>query len=103
MVMGCYSFAVLRSVFGTESEECIEASTNSYTNGIRDKCDWDFRTKWCFPNGGVGEATSTLRGSTAWKPTHVQVTMRQVQVPDKSLPRGQEKLRKRQVTLHGYI
>ena len=103
MAMGCYSFAVLRSVFGAEPEECVEATTNSYTDGIHDKCDWDFRTKWRFPNGGVGVATSTLRGPTAWKPSHVQVTMRQVVVPDKTLPRGQEKLRKRQVTLHGYI
>ena len=29
--------------------------------------------------------------------------MKQVPVPDKSLPSRQQKLRKRQVTLHGYI
>lgn len=88
MAMGCYSFAVLRAVFGAEPEECVEASTDSYTDGIHGKCDWDFRTKWRFPNGGVGEATITLRGPTAWKPSHVQVTMRQVPVPDKGLPRS---------------
>lgn len=41
----------------------LEASTNSYADGIHDKCDWDSRTKWRFPNGGVGGARSTLRGS----------------------------------------
>ena len=103
MSMGCYSFAALRAVFGAEPEECIEATTNSYTDGIHDKCDYDFRTKWRFPNGGIAEASSTLRGPTAWKPSHVQVTMKQVPVPDNGLPSGQQKLRKRQVTLHGYI
>ena len=103
MAMGCYSFAALRAVFGAEPEECVEARTNSYTDGIHNKCDWDFSTKWRFPNGGVGEAMSTLRGPTAWKPSQVQVTMRPVSVPDKRLQSGQEKLRKRQVTLHGCI
>ncbi|KAI4211564.1 MAG: hypothetical protein LQ351_005605 [Letrouitia transgressa] len=103
MAMGCYSFAALRAVFGAEPEECVEVITNSYTDGIHDKCDWAFSTRWRFPNGGVGEATSTLRGPTAWKPSHVQVTMRQVPIPHKGLPSRLEKLRKRQVTLHGYI
>ena len=103
MSMGCYSFAALRQVFGAEPLECIECTTNHYTDGIHDKCDWDFKAKFRFPNGGIGEASSTMRGQTAWKPSHVHVTTRPVPIPDSKLPKSQEKLRVRDVTLHGYI
>ncbi|KAJ2975577.1 hypothetical protein NUW58_g8310 [Xylaria curta] len=84
MAMGCYSFAVMREAFGAEPTACIDCTTHHYTDGIHDKCDWDFHAKFSFPNGGIGEATSTLRGPTAWKPDH-------------------RKFRTRKVTLHGYI
>ncbi|RYP23457.1 hypothetical protein DL767_008814 [Monosporascus sp. MG133] len=103
MSMGCYSFAVMRQAFGAEPLECLECTTNHYTDGIHDKCDWDFKAKFRFPNGGIGEATSTMRGPTVWKPSHVHVMTKQVRIPDKTLPGSQEKLRIREVTLHGYI
>ena len=66
--------------------------------------DYDFRTKWRFH-----QTVLSLRrrvpcvGPTAWKRSHVQITMKQVPVPDKGLPSGQQKLGKRRVTPHGYI
>ncbi|KAI1350265.1 putative oxidoreductase [Xylaria sp. FL0043] len=103
MAMGCYSFAVMREVFGAEPTGCIDCTTHHYTDGIHDKCDWDFRAKFSFPNGGIGEATSTLRGPTAWKPSHVAVTTRPIRVADSTLPSDHQKLRTRKITLHGYI
>ncbi|KAI1133269.1 putative oxidoreductase [Nemania abortiva] len=103
MAMGCYSFAIMREAFGAEPVECVECTTNHYTDGIHDKCDWDFRAKFSFPNGSVGEAKSTLRGPTVWKPSHVQVTTKQIPVVDETLPDSQEKLRIRKVTLHGFV
>ncbi|RYP73121.1 hypothetical protein DL769_004282 [Monosporascus sp. CRB-8-3] len=95
--------AVMRLAFGAESLECLEGTTNHYTDGIHDKCDRDSKAKFRFPNGGIGEATSTLRGPTAWNPSHVHVKTEQVRIPDKTLPGSQEKLRVREVTLRGYI
>ncbi|UNI21249.1 hypothetical protein JDV02_007256 [Purpureocillium takamizusanense] len=103
MAMGCYSFAAMRHVFGSEPVECTECTTNHFTDGVHDKCDWAFEAKFRFPNGGIGEARSTLRGKTAWKPSHVRVKTRPVRVLDATLPKTQEKLRVREVTLHGYI
>lgn len=103
MAMGCYSFAAMRQVFGTEPVECLESVTNHFTDGIHDKCDWDFKARFRFPNGGIGEAKSTLKGQTAWKPSHVKVTTREVLVEDSSLPLTQAKFKVREVTLHGYI
>lgn len=103
MSMGCYSFAALRTVFGAEPVECIKCTTHHYTDGIHDKCDWDFHAKFRFPNGGIGDAKSSLRGPTLWKPSHVCVASREVQIHDTTLPETQEKYRVREVTLHGYI
>ena len=69
MAVGCYSFVALRAVLGVEPEECVEASTDSYTDGAHIRYAYDFRTKWRFPNGGIAEANSTLRGLTAWECT----------------------------------
>lgn len=103
MAMGTYNFAALRLVFGAEPEECLKCDVHAYTDGIHDKCDWDFKAKFRFPNGGIGEATSTLRGPTLWKPSHVTVTTKPVVIPDKTLPESQERLRTREVTLHGLL
>ncbi|KAJ8113036.1 hypothetical protein ONZ43_g5247 [Nemania bipapillata] len=94
---------VLLEVFGAKPDRCIECITNHYTDGIHDKCNWDFHAKFSFPNGGIGEATSTLRGPTVWKPSHVQVTTKQIPIDDITLPSSQEKFRTRRITLHGYI
>jgi hypothetical protein len=78
MPLGYYSFAALRQALCDEPVECIECTTHQYTDGDYDKCEWDFKAKFCFPNGGIGEATSILRGPTWWKPSHVTVTTKQV-------------------------
>ncbi|KAI8624080.1 putative oxidoreductase [Xylariaceae sp. FL1651] len=67
MAMGCYCFAIMREVFGMEPTSCIEYTTHHYHDGIHDKCDWNF------------QATSTLRGPTTWKPSHVAVTTNYIQ------------------------
>ncbi|KAK6070462.1 hypothetical protein SCUP234_10142 [Seiridium cupressi] len=103
MSMGCYGFTALRLAFGAEPEECIKCDTHSYTDGVHNKVDLDFNAKFRFPNGGVGEAKSTLNGPTLWTPSHVTVKTRQVVVPDTNLPNSQEKLRTREVTLHGML
>ncbi|KAL3417503.1 hypothetical protein PVAG01_10513 [Phlyctema vagabunda] len=103
MSMGTYGFAALRLAFGGMPEECVECDTHSYTDGVHDKIDWDFKAKFRFPNGGTGEARSTLNGPTFWMPSHVTVTMKQVVVPDTMLPRFQEKRRTREVTLNGML
>jgi hypothetical protein len=101
--MGTYNFAMMRMIFNSEPEECLDCQTHISGDGVHDKCDYDFTAQFRFPNGGVGEATATLSGPTLWKPSEARVTMREVIVLDKTLPPGQEKVRTRQVTLHGFM
>ncbi|KAI0439974.1 putative oxidoreductase [Xylaria telfairii] len=103
MQMGTYNFAALRDVFDAEPEECLSCDTKSYTEGVHDKCDYEFKAKFRFPNGGIGEAYSTLKGPTVWIPSHMTVTLKEAVVPDSSLPASQQKVQARELTLHGYV
>lgn len=105
MHMGTYSFAALRSVFDAQPEECVscDVSTSSNKTHDSDKIDTDFKAKFRFPNGGIGEAQSTLKGPTIWTPSNVTVTHREVMVEDGKLPSSQHKFQTREVTLHGFI
>ncbi|KXX75966.1 D-xylose 1-dehydrogenase (NADP(+)) 2 [Madurella mycetomatis] len=104
MALGTYNFGMLRMAFQAEPEECLSCTTNVFGDGIHDQCDIDFRAQFRFPNGGIGEATTTLRGPGYWwKPSEARVTHKEVVVLDKSLPESQEKVRTRVVTIHGYM
>jgi len=103
MGMGTYNFAALRLIFGAEPEECISADVKAFTEGVHHDCDYEFKAKFRFPNGCIGEAFSTLQGPTIWHPSYARVTHRQVEVPDKTLPLGQVKLVTREITIHGFI
>jgi predicted dehydrogenase len=103
MMLGTYNFAMLRLIFEAEPEECLECGTSIFGDGIHDKCDHGFSAKFRFPNGGIGEAMSTMRGSIFWKPSEARVTLKEIVIPDKSLPTGQEKALNRQITLHGFL
>ncbi|MCJ1439484.1 hypothetical protein MMC27_008878 [Xylographa pallens] len=103
MMLGTYNFAFLRMIFGAEPEECLDVDTSIFGDGIHDQCDYDFKAKFRFPNGGIGEATSTMRGPYWWKPSEARVTHKEVIVPDKTLPSTQEKARTRVATMHGMM
>jgi predicted dehydrogenase len=105
MMLGCYNFAILRMIFGAEPEECLSCDPHTFGDGVHDKCDTDVTAKFRFPNGGIGEAFTTLQGSILWKPSEARVTHREVAVPSDGtpLPVGQTKYRTRVVTLHGFV
>ncbi|KAJ5802193.1 oxidoreductase [Penicillium pulvis] len=103
MMMGTYNFSILRMIFGAEPTECLECQTSIFGDGVHDRCDYRFAAKFAFPNGGVGEAMTTMRGSIFWKPSEARVTMKEVVVVDKTIPETQEKVRTRKVTLHGFM
>ncbi|KAL8940614.1 MAG: hypothetical protein Q9216_002727 [Gyalolechia sp. 2 TL-2023] len=103
MAMGTYNFAALRVLFGAEAEECLSCDVKAYTDGVHKNCDYDFKAKFRFPNGGIGEAQSTLKGATILKPSSVTVTEKEVVIPDKLLPDSQEKVRCRELSLYGMI
>ncbi|KAL4812492.1 hypothetical protein BDW67DRAFT_178635 [Aspergillus spinulosporus] len=103
MAMGTYNLATLRQLFDDEPVECLSSTTHSYTDGVHDKCDWDFAASFRFPNGGVGEAETTLRGPTYWTPSSVAVTHREKVVEDPNLPASQIKVSKRIATMHGFV
>lgn len=100
MALGTYNFAALRNIFGTEPEECLSCDVKAYTDGVHKNCDYDAKAKFRFPNGGIGEAHTTLKGGTMYKPTSVTVTEKEtVIVPEKVLPASQELVRSRELTL----
>ncbi|KAH8896002.1 putative oxidoreductase [Thozetella sp. PMI_491] len=103
MMLGTYTFAMLRLIFKDEPEECLSCEPTTLGDGIHDKCDTQFKAKFRFPNGGIAEATATLAGSLLWKPSEARVTTKAIVIPDKTLPDTQEKVRTRQVTLHGFL
>jgi predicted dehydrogenase len=103
MQLGTYNFAMLRINFNDEPEECLTCDTSIFGNGVHDKCDYNFKAQFRFPNGGIGEAMTSLRDPILWKPSEARVTTREVLVPDNTLPSTQEKVLTRQVTLHGFI
>lgn len=106
MMLGSYNVGMLRMIFGAEPEECLSCETHTFGDGVHDRCDTDVTAKFRFPNGGVGEAFTTLQGSVFWKPSEARVTHREVAVPgddDSPLPAGHTKNRTRTVTLHGFM
>lgn len=103
MSMGTYNFAALRLLFDAEPEQCVSCDAEAYTDGIHNKCDYEFKAQFRFPNGGTGVASSTLNGETILKPSWVTVETKKVVVPDNNLPASQEKLQKRTLTLNGMI
>jgi predicted dehydrogenase len=62
MVIGTYNFGILRMIFEDEPEECLTCDATIFGDGIHDKCDYAFNAKFRFPNGGIGETTTTMRG-----------------------------------------
>ncbi|KUJ12285.1 putative oxidoreductase [Mollisia scopiformis] len=54
MDLGTYKVLDLRQIFGTEPEECLEATPRMMPKGYDQKCDHAMTAKWRFPNGGVG-------------------------------------------------
>jgi hypothetical protein len=72
MMLGGCNFNMLRLIFNNEPEECLTCGTTILRDGVYYKCDYDFKVRFRFPNGGIGEATSTLRGPILWNhPTPV--------------------------------
>lgn len=67
MMMGTYNFAILRLIFNDEPEECLTCDTSIFGDGIHDKCAYHYNAKFRFPNGGIGEATTTMMGPILWK------------------------------------
>ncbi|CAG9944895.1 unnamed protein product [Clonostachys rosea f. rosea IK726] len=103
MHMGTYSFAMIRAIYDAEPEECLSVDYNVFDDGEHDKCDYAAKATFRFPNGGIAESYGTLRGPLLWKPSEVRVTHKGVVVDDPSLPKTQEKVRTRHVTMHGFM
>lgn len=69
----------------------------------RRKCDYEFKATFRFPNGGIGEASSSLQGGTIFRTDYATVHTREVVIPDATLPASQEKVRSRELTLWGMM
>jgi predicted dehydrogenase len=104
MQLGTYNFTMLRIIFNDEPEECLTCDTSIFGDGVHDKYYYDFKAaQFRFPNGGIGKATTSLRGPIQWKPSQATVRTREVLILDTAIPSPQEKALTRQLTRHGFI
>jgi predicted dehydrogenase len=65
--LGTYQVLMLRQIFGTEPEECLEAIPTIMPGGYDQKCDHAFKAKWRFPNGGVGDMEADLGSRNSFR------------------------------------
>ncbi|CAG8961008.1 hypothetical protein HYFRA_00002548, partial [Hymenoscyphus fraxineus] len=66
MDCGTYNVMALRSVFGAEPEECLEAGIRHLPKGADPVCEEAVTAKWRWGNGGVGELDADLRRAVRW-------------------------------------
>ena len=101
MDFGTYTVSTLRQLFGTEPEECLEASYRPMPPGYDKACDQSFTGKWRFPNGGIGSMEADLVADGRWSfpmmsefPTiklpKLTIKHRDVAVADQNLPKDNE-------------
>lgn len=101
--LGTYPLAAHREAFGAEPVECVDADLTGMAPP-RDRCDYTFRAKLRFPNGGVGEIDGTMRAPNTrlYLPT-VTVTHKPVAVPEMDEGGGRKTTRVRKVIFYNYM
>lgn len=96
MDLGTYNVLFLRQIFGTEPEECLEATARMMPQGHDQKCDHAMTAKWRFPNGGIGTIECDLGArSTAGLPNMkvplCKVVHKEVVIKDTGLGHAEER------------
>ncbi|OQE21550.1 hypothetical protein PENFLA_c014G04945 [Penicillium flavigenum] len=74
MMLGTYNFSIIRMVFDDNPVECVTCEPGIFGESIHDQCDTSFKAKFRFLNGGIAEASTTMRGSILWKPATGEAT-----------------------------
>lgn len=111
--LGTYNVSILRQVFGTEPEECLEASHRGMPPGYDKEIDQAITAKWRFPNGGIGamEADMIADGGYSLPMMHefpriqlpkLEIKHREVIVKDNS-PSDQEHIIQKTVIMWNYL
>ncbi|KAI4128446.1 MAG: hypothetical protein LQ338_002719 [Usnochroma carphineum] len=60
MDVGTYPVSCIRKVFGSEPEECLEATHRPLPPGYDKEIDQAFWGKWRFPNGAIGSINADM-------------------------------------------
>jgi predicted dehydrogenase len=91
MDFGTYNVNCIRQIFGTEPEECLEATYRGVPPPGDREIDEAMKARWRFPGGGIGEieADLTARGEK-WKLPKLALPMTEVELPDKEVSPGTE-------------
>ncbi|KAH8684426.1 putative oxidoreductase [Tricladium varicosporioides] len=66
MDFGTYYIMLLRNIFGTEPEECIETDMAIMPQPFDQNCESSVKAKFRFPNGGIGEIDADLMSGVKW-------------------------------------
>ncbi|KAI4136705.1 MAG: hypothetical protein L6R39_007655 [Caloplaca ligustica] len=113
MDVGTYTVSCLRQLFGTEPEECLEATYRPMPPGYDKEIDQAFAGKWTFPNGAVGSIhadmiadggyfTSLLDGFPSLALPKAEVKHREMVVKD-DLPTNQEHAVQKTVIMWNWV
>ncbi|KAL8720564.1 MAG: hypothetical protein Q9225_002583 [Loekoesia sp. 1 TL-2023] len=113
MDFGTYNVSILRQVFGTEPEECLEASHRGMPPGYDKEIDQAFMAKWRFPNGGIGSMEADMIADGGYSLSVMQEFPR-IQLPklevkhrevifEDSLPSDQEHALQETVIMWNYL
>lgn len=102
MDAGTYPVGVVLLAFGTEPTECIESNMTPMAPP-REQCDATTHAKLRFPNGGIGEIDTTLRGSNfRIQFPNISVTHKAVPAPEEA-KEGMQVTRTRKVFLCNFV
>ncbi|EXJ84431.1 hypothetical protein A1O3_05099 [Capronia epimyces CBS 606.96] len=100
--LGTYVMCVLREITGAEPEECTRCTVRK--SPVSELCDEAAEATFRFPGDVVGEAVMDMRASASTLPTFkVTVVHKEIPVEDDKLPRGQQLLRVRKLTLNNFL
>ncbi|KAI0147065.1 hypothetical protein GGR57DRAFT_264944 [Xylariaceae sp. FL1272] len=108
MDLGAYTASALSRIFGSVADGCESCETGPGPDPADPRCDRWYRTRYHFPNGGIGEMEGDLKAPLNKLTPEIQVTHRPVVV---SKPRasgvkigdGEELVRTRKISFSNFV
>lgn len=103
LYLGTYTMYALRQIMGDEPEECVACKVRSGPPP-GELCDEFDETSFRFPDGRIGNAIINVRASITTFPTfNVSVCHKEIKLEDMTLPEGQTKWRRRNLTISNFF
>ncbi|KAI1266266.1 hypothetical protein F5Y18DRAFT_382941 [Xylariaceae sp. FL1019] len=108
MDLGAYTASALSRIFGSVAKACESCETGTGPDPADPRCDRWYRTRYIFPNGGIGEMEGDLKAPLHKLTPEIQVTHRPVAVSDPqaiglTVQDGEEVVRTRKISFSNFV